>query len=263
MSGFSPGRTVFKLAFELCPIFLTNGIAGNLPFSVLPIIALTEAINLPLALLSGGGENVELDDFFAHYIPMAGGSLIDNQISEYPFANQAVAANALIQQPLMISLRMICPARTRFGYASKLATMLLLQSALAEHNRTGGTYTVLTPSHFYTNCIMLAMRDITGGGGVQVQQEWQMDFRQPLLTTEDANAAQGNLMRRFSSGTQIEGDPAWSGTGTNIGQVSPSTPADGISSTVPRAVDPPPLATSPGSGTAFANVQPINTGFPV
>jgi hypothetical protein len=220
--GVSPGLVLFKLAFQLCPIFLTGGVAQQIPGQILPIILLTEAINLPLGLLTGG-ENIELDDFFAHYIPQPGGTIVDNAIAQYPFANQAVAANALIQQPLRISLRMHCPARATLGYAAKLATMLLLQSTLQQHNRTAGTYTVATPSYFYTNCIMVGMRDITGGDTHQAQSVWQLDFEQPLLTVQQALAAQNNLMNKLTGGAQINGQPAWSGGATQIGQPSPNT----------------------------------------
>jgi hypothetical protein len=222
-AGFNPGLIAFKLAFQLCPIFLTGGVAQQIPGQILPIILITESINLPLGLLTGG-ENVELDDFFAHYVPQPGGTLVDNAIAQYPFANQAVAANALIQQPLRISLRMHCPARATLGYAAKLATMLLLQSTIAQHNRTAGTYTIATPSFFYTNCIMVGFRDITGGDTHQAQSVWQLDFEQPLLTVQQALAAQNNLMSKLTGGSQIQGQPAWSGAGTNIGQPTPNTP---------------------------------------
>jgi hypothetical protein len=246
MSGVNPGLVAFKLAFQLSPIFLTGGVAQFIPGGVLPIIVLTEALNLPLGLIAGG-ENIELDDFFAHYIPQPGGTLIENQIAQYPFANQAIAANALIQQPLRVSLRMHCPARATLGYAAKLATMLLLQSTLQQHNRTAGTYTIATPSYFYTNCIMTGMRDITGGETHQAQSTWQLDFEQPLLTLQQALAAQNSLMSKLSSGGQVSGQPAWSGADANIGQVSPTTPVAGAPTAAGGSVvsaTPPP---SPGS----------------
>lgn len=249
MSGISPGFVAFKLGFEICPIFLQGGVAQFVPGGILPIVLLTEAVNLPLGLLTGS-ENVELDDFFAHYVPIPGATIIANMISEYPFANQAVAANALIASPLDISLRMICPAKGRLGYPAKLATMLLLQNTLSQHNRSGGTYTICTPSYFYTNTIMLEMRDITGGETKQAQAEWQLSFRKPLLTVEAAQTSQNGLMRKLSNGTQIDGQPAWSGADTNIGQPSPlsNVPAgaDAVGSSIVTAT---PLQAPSGFGS--------------
>jgi hypothetical protein len=49
----TPGLAVFKLAFQLSPILLCNGIATDIPGGVLPIIAITEASHFVLGLLSG------------------------------------------------------------------------------------------------------------------------------------------------------------------------------------------------------------------
>ena len=214
--------TGWQFAFQVCPIFLTGGIANFIPGSVLPIVVLTEAINLPLGLIGGGSDIASLDNFFAQFVPQSGATLADNDIARYPFANQTIAANALIQKPLHISMRMICPVRQSLGYAAKFATMMLLKAALDQHDRTAGTYTVLTPSFAYTNCIRMRMTDVTGGGTHQAQAEWQFDFEAPLLTLQAAQAAQNNLMRQFSSGTQIDGNPTWSGAST--GQPSPLAP---------------------------------------
>lgn len=255
MSGYGPGTAAFTLAFSVCPIVLTNGIATNIPGGALPIIAITEALNFPGGIL-GGGENIELDDFFAHYIPIPGGTLIDNQVATYPFANQAVAANAIIAQPLTISLLMICPVRNPFGYATKLATMMALQAALSQHNATGGTYTVITPSFFYTNCIMTAMRDASNGQSHQAQTEWQLDFMRPLLTLEQAQQAQNGLMAKLSSGTPIQGQPSWSGlsptvndpnslAGTSIIPASSGAPGAGTAPLIPVQSSPLPSLGSP------------------
>lgn len=248
----SPGLAAFKLAFQLSPIFLTGGIAKFIPGNVAPIVLFTEALNLPLGLLSGG-ENIELDDFFAHYVPIPGGTIIDQVIAEYPFANQGVAANAIIQQPLNIALRMICPARNTLGYAAKLATMLGLEGVLKQHNAQGGTYTIATPSFFYTNCVMLAMRDITPGNTAQAQAQWQLEFRKPLLTSEAAAAAQNSLMSKLTAGTQINGEPTWSGQSINVGQPTPNLPTV-TNSPLPAVQTPPPAAVAtPASVPTFSS----------
>lgn len=233
MSGISPGLVAFKMSFQLSPIILTGGIAGAIPGGMLPIILITQALDFAEGLLAGA-ENIDLDNFFANFTPLPGSTLIDQSIGKYPFANQSVAANAVIRQPLTISLRMICPARDESGYALKLATMTALQAALALHNASGGTYTVATPSHFYTNCVMTNMKDTSNGASMQAQNTYQLDFEQPLLTLQDAILAQNNLMSRISAGVPIGGVPAWSGLSPTVGN-PPSLAAIG---TIPGAGGP-------------------------
>lgn len=212
----TPGTAAFKLAFQLSPIILTNGIAGNIPGGMLPIIAITEPLNAATGLL-GGTDTIDLDDFFAHFQPMPGGTLIDQQVGTYPFANQAVAANAVIAQPLTYSMLMQCPAQHRLGYAGKLAIMMALQAVLSQHNASGGAYTVITPSFFFTNMLMTGMRDASNGASHQPQNAWQLDFMRPLLTLSEAEQVQNSLMSKLSSGTQIQGQPAWSGLSPTVG----------------------------------------------
>jgi hypothetical protein len=223
MSVFSDA---WKLAFQLSPIVLTNGIAQNIPGGMLPIIAITEAINFVDGLLSGP-ENITLDNFFASYQPLPGSTLIDQDIAHYPFANQAVAANAVITKPLAISMLMICPVRLPGGYPLKTATFLALQAALSQHNNSGGTYTIATPAQFYTNCLLMKMSDVTPGDSAQPQTHWQLDFEKPLLTEDQAQQAQNSLMNKISSGTQINGPLAWSGLGPTVG-LPPSLATPGL-----------------------------------
>lgn len=247
--SISPGLAAYKLAFQLSPIILTGGAAGLIPGGMLPIISLTEAVNFTTGLLSGG-DLPDLDSFFANFQPIPGSTIIDNQVGEYPFANQRVAGNAIISQPLVVSLRMICPVRNPLGYAAKLATMMSLQATLASHNNSGGTYTIATPSYFYTNCIMTGMKDVTGGESKQAQIVWQLDFRQPLLTLEEAAQAQNSLMSKISSGTAIDGQPTWSGLGPTVG-LPPSLAAPSL---IPAA------SNAPGAGVAAslaAGVSPL------
>lgn len=214
--SISAGLAAFKLSFELSPIILTGGVAALIPGGMLPIIAITEALNFADGLLSGG-EDLGLDDFFASFIPLPGSTLIDQRIGEYPFANQAVAANAVIAQPLTISYRMICPAKDEFGYATKLATIAALATTLKQHNASGGTYTCATPAYFYTNCVMLGMRDTSNVESKQAQNTYQLDFRQPLLTLQDALQAQNGLFAQITSGTPINGVPSVYGLAQAIG----------------------------------------------
>lgn len=239
----SPGSNQYKLSFEISPIILTNGIAGSVPGGAMPIVSITEAQHFtsltaafssanPLAGLTNlagsvinnvignllGGGSASLDSYFAHYRPLPGATMIDQDIGEYPFANQSVAANAVIVKPLIISLLMICPVRDPGGYPQKFAIMMALQAALKQHNTTGGTYTIATPSFMYTDCVMRSMRDVSRGETKQVQIEWQMDFEQPLLTLEQAQQQQSALMSKISGGTQTSGNPpSWSGNTPNVG----------------------------------------------
>lgn len=239
----SPGSNQYKLTFQISPIVLTNGIAAGAPGGAMPIMSITEAQHYtgltaafsaasPLAGLTNlagavinnvigdllGGGAADTDNYFAHYRPLPGASLVSQEIGEYPFANQTVAANAVIATPNVISLLMICPVRDPGGYPQKFAIMMALQAALKQHNSTGGTYTIATPSFMYTDCVMRSMRDVTPGNSKQVQIQWQLDFEQPLLTLEQAQQQQSALMSKISGGTQTTGDPPpWSGNAPNVG----------------------------------------------
>lgn len=236
------GRDAFKLAFELSPIFLTGGLASLIPFNMLPIMVLTEAVNFTAGLLSGP-QNLSLDNAFAHFKVLPGGTLVDNAVGSYPFANQAVAANAIISQPLAVSMEMVCPARGPAGFAVKLATIMALKASLDIHNNSGGTYTVVTPSYFYTNCIMVGMQDIGGGDGHQVQTRFRMDFRQPLLTLQQAQQALNGLMGKLAAGLPTDGALFGAGGVTNpfslpgAGAVIPSANVAGgvVSGSIPSA----------------------------
>lgn len=230
----SIGAAAFQLAFEISPIILTGGLAQNVPGGMLPIVSLTEAANFVTGLLSGG-DALNFDNFFAHFVPVPGATLIDQVIGEYSFANQAVAANAVITKPLMVSMRMICPANARGGYVTKLATMIALQAAIAQHNVSGGTYTVVTPAALWTDLVMLTLRDVSANGSAQPQTEWQWDFRKPLLTQAQANQAQNNLMSKISGGTQIQADGSGGVSWSGIAQTVGIPPSLATSSLVPAA----------------------------
>src|ERR1019366_8824131 len=91
-------------------------------------------------------------------------------------------------------------------YASKLANMTSIQSTLHQHNVTGGTYTIATPSYFYTNTVMIGMHDVSSGDTKQAQIEWKLDFIQPLISMQDANNyAMNSMMQQLSSGVQTFG----------------------------------------------------------
>lgn len=231
----SSGRSRFALTMEISPIILTNGIAGNSAGGGMPIIS----------LLGPMGDTE--DDAFARFLPLPGATLIDQDAAMYPFANQAVAANAVITKPLTLSFQMIAPAKGPNAFAVKAAIMQGLQASLAKHNASGGTYVLATPSFYFENCLMLSMRDVSPGISEEQKQAqllWQLDFVKPLLTLQDAQAAQNAMMSKVSGGTQIKGQPTWSGIDNTVGNpntlAQPSTQPDaqgvggaGITSTGP------------------------------
>jgi hypothetical protein len=192
MSINSAFRDAYNLAFQVSPIILTGGAVG-----LMPVIGLTGQL---AALLQGGAG---LEDFYATYLPIPGSNVINNAVGTYPFANQQVAANAIIEQPKHISLLMIAPVRAAGGYLSKLAIFTSLQTAFQNHNRAGGTYTIMTPAFIYTNCVMTAMTDVTGGDTKQRQVQWQIDFFKPLISLSDAQNAQNNLMGALTGGQVV------------------------------------------------------------
>ena len=225
MAGFAPGQSPalaqfaaaqlasraqsamaqYDLAFQVSPIILVGGIFAGVQGGCMPIVYLYNQ----LALLNGG--TTDPNAFFARYVPMPGSTLISNQIGMYPFANQSVAANAIVVQPLTLSMLMIAPVNQPGGYLSKLSTFTSIQNAFANHVIGGGTFCVATPAFVYNNLLLTAMTDVTHGDGQQQQIEWQLDFVQPLLTLQGAAAAQNNLMSKVSSGASFSGTPGWSG----------------------------------------------------
>lgn len=211
----------YDLAFQVSPIILVDGIASNVPFGLLPIIALGGQAAAALQGAISGGLNT--DAFFARYVPVPGSTLISQQIATYPFANQATAANSTIQQPLNVSLRMIAPVKDTAGYLTKLAIWTSLQSSLAAHNAAGGRYHVSTPWNLYTNCLLQSITDTTGGEGRQQQIMAQWDFVQPLVTQAQATSTLNSLMSKLSSGAPVS---APTGAGTSFW----SSPLTAISS---------------------------------
>ena len=184
---------------------------------------LRKALNFTTGLLSGGSD-LSLDNFFASFAPLAGSTLIDIQVATVPFANQQVAANAIINQGLMISLKMTCPARGPAGFAAKLATISALQASLKLHTNSGGTFTVLTPAFPYLNCLLTKLQDVSAGQPSQPQSIYQWDFYQPLLSLAQAQGAMNSMMAKINAGVPSTG--ALSGGGVSVGsQLSLATPS--------------------------------------
>jgi hypothetical protein len=216
LSGSTAGMTLFQLGYQISPIIFSGGIASAIPGGLLPVVAITQSASFVAGLLSGSTSGLSsLDDFFAHYKPLPGSTLIDNQIGHYPLASQQMASNAIVTQPLTISLLMICPARGSGAMITKLAVFTALKAAYDQHNISGGTYIVATPARIYPNCVMVRMADVTGGETKQVQAAYQIDFEAPLITLSQTVAAQNSLMGKLQSALPSSG--SLSGIVTTIG----------------------------------------------
>ena len=160
-----------------------------------PILAANAILSLPGVAASAltGRAIRAINDAFATFLPVSGGSVIDQQIATYSFANLKVAANSIIDQPKHISFQMIAPARGTLGYWLKLAEFTALITTLRMHNASGGSYILITPAYIYFDCLMRNMRDTSSGQTKQVQNVWTLDFEQPLLTLEDAESVTQTL----------------------------------------------------------------------
>jgi hypothetical protein len=207
MSGIAPGAfagagiSAWDYSFRITPIILTGGIAQGFEGGAAPIVNFTQPdMFATLADLALG--DLGFDNFFAHFGPLPGGTLIENAIGEYPFANQAVAANAIINMPLVVPMMMECAVRPPNTYWQKFAIMQSLKATLDQHSVSGGTYTVLTPTFPYQNGILMRIVDISSGGETnQPQIRWQWDFRFPLVTLQQATQAYNNQMSKLNSAT--------------------------------------------------------------
>ena len=205
------GRDVFDLAYRVSPIILQGGIAQKTAVNALPIIALTESVGFINGLIAGG-DLPNLDNFFAHFSVMPGGTLINNTIGMYPFANQTVAGNAIIQNPLNVSLLMHCPMRGAGAAVTKLSSLMALQAAIDLHNTMGGTYAIATPGYLYTNMVMQSFRDVSRNPDTQPQAQFQIDFIRPLTQESQEQQVQSTLMRKLSGGAQT--GTSWGATGS-------------------------------------------------
>lgn len=220
-------RTAYDLAFQVSPILLQGGISA--PGTIIPIIALTgQLAGFVQGALSGG---LNADAFFARFVPMPGGSTVAQAVGMYPFANQQVAANATIQEPKNISLRMIAPVKDTAGYLTKLPILSALSTSLSQHNNAGGTYIVATPAKIYAPALLLNVIDITGDQKQQ-QIEWQFNFIEPLISQQSAQQAYNGLMSKFASGQQVSASPAWSGT-----DAASSSPVQGAITQFPNVTN--------------------------
>jgi hypothetical protein len=221
-----------QLTYQISPIILTGGIASNIAGGMLPLLSITNGNAFSNDLLNGATD-FELDDAFGIFSPAVGGSLVQQTIAQYPFANLSVAANAIIRDPIIVSMIMMTPMKSNMAWEQKLAIMTALKQTLDNHNNAGGTYTVMTPAYTYTNLLMEDLVDISMANSPLPQNAWRWDFKAPLVTLAQAAAAMSNLMNQITNGTQT-GTTTGGGAGDGDGTTT-STTGDG---TTPATTNP-------------------------
>lgn len=212
-------RELYRLGFEISPVILCNGVAEAIPGGMLPIVALTQSASFVTGLIGGAINLTDLDKYFCHWRPVLGATMVDYDIARYPFANQTVAANALLAQPLRVSLMMDAPVNENTGAMTKLVTLSSLQAVLQAHANLGGTYIVATPSIIYNNCILKTVKDSSTGNDPLPQRSWLWDFEQPLITTTDADRAVTNFLKRIDAGDPNKA-PSWTNTASALGNTA-------------------------------------------
>jgi hypothetical protein len=213
-----PPNTAIQLSFQICPIILSGGAASQISSGMIPIAQLfgggggANSLGLPF------NEN-DLDNAFGAFNVLPGGTLVSQQIAKYPFANQFVAANATIREPLTISLIMDAPMRGNAAFANKTAIFSMLKATLDNHNNLGGTYIVYTPAYMYTDLIMTSLTDNSRSNNSLPQNAWRFDFEKPLVALADLQGAQNQLMSKISNGSPTDG----SQTGPQVGTINPQS----------------------------------------
>jgi hypothetical protein len=246
----------YQISFQVSPIILVGGIAGA---GMMPIASLLSADNLGT---SATHPRNRPDEFFGQFRILPGHSLMDNETATYPLANQTVAANAIITNPLQLSLEMLVPAGPAVTMDVKRSTMTALKSSLDTHTALGGWYNVATPSYVYQGCLLRSLVDASDDeDGSQVQVRWIWNFVQPLLTEAAARAAQNQAMSKISGQTKNSGDPpGYETITTGVGQPSSNISQNlvpGAAGALGSNVAP---SGSPSGTTNLGGVSPILPG---
>jgi hypothetical protein len=179
-------------------------------------------------------------------------------VAKYPFANQSYAANAILRDPLHVSLIWDTPMRGPSAWGKKLTVMQAVKQRLDTHNNNGGTYIVVTPAYVYDNMVMNALTDSSRGSSNLPQNAWRFDFERPLVTLQDLRAAQSALMSKLTNGVVTDG--AWSGPGVGLGSITsqpqmssgPNAPIPSMTATGIPAGTPSGPSYNPGATVPYA-----------
>lgn len=204
-----------ELAYQVCPIILQGGSAAQMPDGMLPIMNLfrqNNSLGLPY-------NEEELDDAFGAFNVLPGGTLVSQTIAKYPFANQDVAANAVIREPLTLSLIMDAPMRGPSAWDMKQLVFTALKATLDHHNNKGGLYTVATPAYIYRNLVMISMTDNSRGNNSLPQNAWRFDFEKPLVTLADLGQSLNQLNTKINNQTPTDGRQSGLQPGLQTGQI--------------------------------------------
>jgi hypothetical protein len=213
-----PPNTAIQLTYQVCPIVLSGGAASQIPGGMLPMLSLfagpgVNSLGLPFDI-------GDLDNAFGAFNVLPGGTLVSQTVAKYPFANQYVAANATIREPLTLSVIMDAPMRGPGAFAMKQMVMTALKATLDNHNNAGGTYIVITPAYMYTDLIMTSLTDNSRSNNSLPQNAWRFDFEKPLVALADLQGAQNQLMSKITNGSPTDG----SLTGVQPGSLSAQIP---------------------------------------
>ncbi len=249
----------FQLSYEISPIILVGGIAGT---GMLPLVSILSSQNYEAGVTSSSSAQTN-EDYFGHFRVLPGHTLMDNDVAMYPLANQSVAANAVITNPLRLAVEMLIPANDQVTLSQKLSIVTNLKSKLDDHTAQGGWYNVATPSYIYQGCLLTSLTEASDDEeGTQPQVRWVWNFLQPLITLAAAQAAQNQAMAKISNQTQNSGDPPGSATvSTGISQPSSNI----VQNVVPAASGPggsnvAPTSGIPGGVPNAQSVSPITPG---
>jgi hypothetical protein len=269
--------SLYKLRYQVAPIILTGGIAQTVPGGMISLLAASnpqmilaplysqgvqqdflDALFTPSSSAAGTIGTITsatvteqarvLDDAFGAFNVLAGGTLCAQTVPKYPLADMTMAANAIVRDPLTLSLIWDAPMRgfqtnpSLSAWDIKLAVMQALKGMLDRHNNLGGLYSVMTPAFYYENLILVALTDNSRGGNPLPQNAWRFDFERPMVVNlTDLNSigygAPNMMMRKLIAGTPSTGQlsgytiPAISSPTAEppftpgSGQIAPTTPA--------------------------------------
>ena len=239
----------YQTANQISPIVLVAGVAGT------GMLALSAILSANAFSSVVQGNTTPANDFFGQFCVMPGHSLIKNEIAKYPLANMSVASNAVITDPLSVSVEMLVPANGTITLANKMSLITALKKTLDSHTAQGGYYNVATPSYIYQGCLLLELVDATEmTDGAQPQVRWIWEFEQPLVTAAAAQAAQNQAMAKISNQTANAGDPP----GSQPVTTGISDPSSNISQNIVPA-----NAAAPAANVApTANLTGNNSGIP-